>query len=224
MADMVQDPSPLTEHAIRTALVSRLRAHAQRRDLIVEELGVGTARVDLAWINDHLMGFEIKSDFDTLDRLARQMHAYHSVFDTLTIVTTAAYVHQVEALLPHWWGIWQADADGHGHIVLHERRLATKHDRQNPASLAAMLWRDEAYAFVVEQLGPVVRARATRGELQEIMASQIPLASIHERVLTALRQRDVLKPRSHVASEQLSDGEHHVVIRRVTAPRREIAG
>jgi hypothetical protein len=220
---MSQASSPLTEQAIRTAVVSRLRAKAHSRDLIVEELGVGSARVDLAWINEYLMGFEIKSDYDTLDRLARQMHAYHSVFDTLTIVTTSAYVSQVEALLPPWWGIWQAQYDSKGRVMLHEHRAAVKHDRQDSASLAAMLWRDEAYTFVVEELGPVVRARATRGELQEIMASQIPLANIHERVLCALRQRDVLKPRSHVAGQKLPDSKDNVVARRIATPSREIA-
>ena len=107
--------SLLTEQAIRDAVVSRLRAHGHTNDLIVEELGVGSARVDLAWINERLMGFEIKSDFDTLDRLARQMHAYQSVFDTLTIVTTSAYIDQVEALLPGW-GRWQAENDTNGQV------------------------------------------------------------------------------------------------------------
>lgn len=193
--------SRLTEQAIRDAVVSRLLAHGHANDRIVEELGVGAARVDLAWITESLMGFEIKSDFDTLDRLARQMHAYHSVFDTLTIVTTAAYIGQVEALLPTWWGVWQAQRDDNGQVSLVERRPATHHGRQDAASLAAMLWRDEAYSFLVEKLGGGVRARATRGELQELMAAQIPLANIHERVLCALRQRDVLKPRSHVAGK-----------------------
>lgn len=222
-AAMGHAPPLLTEQAIRDAVVSRLRACGRSNDLIVEELGVGSARVDLAWINEQLMGFEIKSDFDTLDRLARQMHAYHSVFDTLTIVTTAAYVDQVEALLPIWWGVWQAGHDDNGQVFLVERRPASPHERQDAASLAAMLWRDEAYSFVVEELGSVVRARATRGELQEVMAAQIPLENIHERVLTALRQRDVLKSRSHVAADELADGKDHVVARRVASPRRKIA-
>ena len=196
---MVQASPPLTERAIRDALMSLLRNGAQSRDLLIEELGVGPARVDLAWVAEGLAGFEIKSDFDTLDRLARQMHAFHCVFDTLTIVTTTQYADQVEALLPSWWGIWLAQQSTGGVVQLYEHRPAAPHDRQDATSLAALLWRDEAYAFVVDTLGPVVRTRATRGELQEMIADQIPLERIRGRVLQTLRNREAFKSRSHFA-------------------------
>src|SRR5690606_10827842 len=75
--------STLTETAIRSALVERLRAECAPGHVLIEELGIenGAARVDLAVAGGLLEGFEIKSDLDTLDRLARQMHAYHRVFD-----------------------------------------------------------------------------------------------------------------------------------------------
>ncbi len=215
---MASPQRTLTEREIRSAVVRRLLGSGQAGELLIEELGVGAARVDLALATNRLLGFEIKSDFDTLDRLARQMHAYHCVFDTLTIVTTKTYLSQVEALLPVWWGIWVAEATENATVEVREQRPATSHDRQDPNSLAAMLWRDEAYAFVVDTLGPVVRARATRGDLQEVIAGQIPLAQIRERVLESLRGRVDLRARSHVASNVIADGQNKMVTGSISAP------
>lgn len=214
---MAQTSRPLSEREIRDAVMSRL-LDSQGQVLLIEELGVGAARVDLALATDRLLGYEIKSDFDTLDRLARQMHAYHGVFDALTIVTTLAFASQVEALLPSWWGIWVAEAPLEGAVHVREHRAAALHGRQDPGSLAAMLWRDEAYAFVIDTLGPVVHARATRGDLQEVIAGHIPLDRIRERVLGSLRNREDLKARSYVARNQLAHGEDDMMACCVAAP------
>ena len=117
-----------------------------------------------------------------------------------------------------WWGIWVAEATENATVEVREQRPATSHDRQDPNSLAAMLWRDEAYAFVVDTLGPVVRARATRGDLQEVIAGQIPLAQIRERVLESLRGRVDLRARSHVASNVIADGQNKMVTGSISAP------
>lgn len=219
---MACNPSYLTEKEIRAAVLQRLLAPSRVSQIVIEELGVGSARVDVAVASDRLVGFEIKSDFDTLDRLARQMHAYHEVFDALTIVTTSAYVGQVEALLPAWWGIWVAKRGLDG-ITLDERRTATPHGRQEIASLAAMLWREDAFALIVETLGPVVRARATRGDLQAIIAERISLETIRERVLRSLLLREDLRARSHRACHHIPHGQHDVVTCRISAPRCETA-
>ncbi len=215
----------LTEFAIRSALLARLRAHAPKTDLLIEELGIehGAARVDVAVASDRLLGYEIKSDFDTLDRLAQQMHTYHRVFDALTIVTTASFLDQVKALLPKWWGIMLAEP-GNGSIVrLTEHRPASSHQRQDALSIAALLWRDEAYAFALEQLGAVIKSRATRAELYELIAAEIPLPRIRDRVLATLRTRVTVQRRLYVVGEQLTDGVDEMVVGRIAAPRRQIA-
>ncbi len=219
---MAYSPSHLAEKEIRAAVLQQLLSGPKSGQVLIEELGVGSARVDVAVASNQLLGYEIKSDFDTLNRLARQMHAYHEVFDALTIVTTRAYASQVEALLPAWWGIWVADRSDTG-ITIHELRTAVPHGRQSPASLAALLWRQDAFEFAVEVLGPVVRARATRGDLQAIIAEHIPLEAIRARVLKSLLSREDLQARSHRAGYEIANRQHKVVARRVSAPRHVVA-
>lgn len=219
---MAYRPHPLTEQEIRTAVLAQLLGSGGHDHVLIEELGIGSARVDVAVASDRLSGFEIKSDFDTLDRLARQMHAYHEVFDALTIVTTSAYVEQVESLLPAWWGVWIAQRSEEG-VTVQERRAAVSHGRQDAASLAAMLWREDAYEFVIETLGPVVRARATRGDLQAIIAEQISIDALRKRVLRSLFTREDLQARSHRPRSQSANRQNDVVAGGVAPPRHVAA-
>lgn len=194
-------PAPITETAIRRALVERLRSECAPGHVLIEELGIenGAARVDVAVAGGLLEGFEIKSDLDTLDRLARQMHAYHRVFDTVTLVTTAAYIEQAEKLLPRWWGLWEARSGVGGGIDIDVRRQPAPHAHQDAQSLAALLWRDEAYEFLVEKRGPVIKARAPRHAIYQALATQLSVEQIRERVIDTLRIRPKLQARSVVA-------------------------
>lgn len=215
----------LTESSIRTALLAWLQKRLSGRDLMIEELGVehGSARVDVAIASSRLAGYEIKSDFDTLDRLARQMHTYQRVFDALTIVTTAAFVDEVEALLPPSWGVIIARPSSLQQVTLVQRRQATPNKRQDATSVAAMLWRDEAYAFLMEQCGAVVRANATRGEIYEALAMRVPPDAIRDRVLETLKARDNAGSRLHRSSGKLVHSERQVMVGGVPPPCHEAA-
>lgn len=193
--------APITEAAIRSTLVERLRTQCAPGHVLIEELGIenGAARVDLAVAGELLEGFEIKSDLDTLDRLARQMHAYHRVFDTVTLVTTATYLDQAEQLLPRWWGLWEAHCKTDESVEIRVRRSASPHTYQDAQSIAALLWRDEAYEFLVEKSGPVVKTRAPRHAIYEALARQLPVEQIRERVIDTLRIRPKLHSRSVIA-------------------------
>lgn len=71
-------------HRIRLA-----RHHQDPNTLVVDELGLrhGAPRADIAVVNGHLLGIEIKSDADTLSRLGSQVDCYSAVFDRAVLVT-----------------------------------------------------------------------------------------------------------------------------------------
>lgn len=201
---MSQARQRVTERELRQGLAAWLAPRLPSDDLLVEELGIenGSARVDVAQLGHSLRGFEIKSDFDTLDRLAHQMHAYHRVFDALTIITTAAFVSQVTLLLPPWWGILQAERDAAGEPVLSEVRPAAANPRQEPESIAALLWRDEAALMLQENFGAKVPSSASRATLYRQLADLTEMATLKDwvvgvlRARTSLRERDLRRVRS----------------------------
>ena len=56
---------------------------------IIDEMGLnlGSSIIDIAVVNGNMLGYEIKSDRDTLNRLNSQIEQYNKVFDYLNIVT-----------------------------------------------------------------------------------------------------------------------------------------
>jgi hypothetical protein len=197
------------EHQIRACLLLALldRHRADPATLIRQELGLcaGARRVDLAVINGELAGFEIKSDQDTLDRLAGQAAAYGQVLDRVTLVTTDRYLDRAAALVPDWWGLIRADPadaapaggdDSAAHaagaacaVVLTQVRPAAVNTGQDPFAVAQLLWRDEALS--------ILRARGLHHGLQrkrrwiiwQHLAGTVPLPELQYLVREQLRAR-----------------------------------
>lgn len=132
---------------IRLALDRLLRKrHANEPDTIIRhEVGLcaGKRRIDIAIINSEIIGYEIKSDEDTLNRLEGQAEAYGHVLDKAILVTTERHLDSAVNKLPDWWGAMIA-YDKHGHICLENVRAPTLNDRHDAFSLAQLLWREEA--------------------------------------------------------------------------------
>ncbi len=188
---MRQDSKRLSESDLRDALKAHLQGQMSPHAQLVEELGIehGGARIDVAVIDQALTGFEIKSDFDTLDRLANQMHAYHRVFDSLTLVTTADFVSQVDQLLPPWWGIWQAAWSESEGVSLTSVRAATGNPRQEAHSILSLLWRDEALSLLRTHSTEKINAHASRAKHYEQLAGLADLHTLRDWVTAMLRAR-----------------------------------
>lgn len=134
---------------IRTALHSVL-GEQYRHDpdtLIVDELGLcqGRARVDVAVVTGTLHGYEIKSEQDTLYRLPTQAAVYSASLNRVTVVASRRHIAALQAMVPIWWGIQQAD-EACGAVDLVEVRPALDNPEIDPFAVAQMLWRDEAMA------------------------------------------------------------------------------
>jgi hypothetical protein len=98
---------------LRAALLRRLaRRHSRDAEtLILQELGLrhGAAHVDVAVVNGLLHGYELKSDSDSLGRLARQALVYGSVLDRVTLVVGRRHVEEAVGMVPAWWGVQVAE-------------------------------------------------------------------------------------------------------------------
>jgi len=129
------------------------RHHATPDTLVVDELGLkhGKFRADIAVINGHLIGYEIKSDDDSLHRLARQVEAYNAVFDRATAVVGQRHVGGVENLTPPWWGIVVAMQGQRGAIHFEAIRRAALNPSADDFAVAQLLWRTEAEEELVKR-------------------------------------------------------------------------
>lgn len=178
---------------VRAALLSELTAHYQQHDpttLIVQEMGIwaGTVRIDVAAINGELIGFEIKSERDTLERLPYQAEIYSHVFDRLILVTGRTHLNKAATIIPEWWSILGA-VEGLGGVELRVEREGKENPKIDPLILVQLLWKDEAIAVLAKH-GLARGYRTKRAPLiYERLATGLPLPILRDEVRAVLKSR-----------------------------------
>ncbi len=184
---------------------------------IVEEMGVwsGAVRVDIAVINGKLLGYELKSNSDTLDRLPRQVEIYSKIFDRMTLVVGDRHAEKAMEIVPHWWGCIVASL-GEGGIALRSERKPHRNPNLDPNILVQMLWKQEAIA-VLDKYGLANGWRSRRAsEIGDRLLSEIPFKKLAEEIRAALKSRAKLG--------QLSSSEFDMPVDTVTHPASGASG
>ena len=178
----------MTELAVRSALRDHLLAAASAGTEAVDELWVprSNERADVAIINSHLAGFEIKTERDTLQRLPRQAEAYGRIFDRCTAVVAARHARAAVEAIPAWWGIVEVSANGH--VTFTERRKARANPAIDPDILVRLLWREEV-ATALAGLHVDAPPRASRSALWTALLDATDLAKLRAIVRRALLAR-----------------------------------
>ena len=169
---MQQGTRPFGDAAIRSALRIRLREEQapDSETAIIDELGLcrGRVRIDVTVVNGLLHGYEIKSDRDSLRRLRKQVDVYGKVLDRATLVVGDRFLRVAPDLVPAWWGLLHAHAEGEkpGFRVL---RAAEENPQRDPLALVELLWCDQAMRLL-EQRGV---ARGVRRKPRRIVWTRV---------------------------------------------------
>lgn len=153
---------------VRRALCSKLnRDHAGEQDCVwVEELELcqGAARVDMAVVNGTIHGYEIKSERDTLVRLASQQRTYNEALEFVTIVAASNHLEKIVESVPEWWGVWSAKSYK-GEVRLRQERKAQRNPQVLSYALAQYLWHEEA----LRALEAKNESRGMRGKPRRVL-------------------------------------------------------
>lgn len=180
----------MREIDVRRALHQELADHFayDSTTMVVDELPVGTARVDVAAINGSLHGFEIKSDRDSLDRLPHQIEEYSRVFDHVTLVAGTRHIEHALGILPDWWGLVEASSKG-GDVVLGWHRKSVGNPERDPVAIASLLWLDEARLLL--EMNDCARGTRSkpRYKLPGIIAQRLSIDVIDAFVRASLKGR-----------------------------------
>lgn len=177
--------------AVRSWLGAKYAADPTTR--IVEEMGVwsGAVRVDIAVINDRLLGYELKSNSDTLGRLPRQIEIYGKIFDRMTLVVGDRHAEKAIDLIPDWWGCVVATISKAG-VALQSERKSRSNPNLDPKIFVQMLWKEEAVA-ILEKYGLANGWRSKRAaQIGERLLSEIPFKRLAEEIRGALKVREKL--------------------------------
>jgi hypothetical protein len=170
----------------------RLRKyHAAQDTLVVDELGLkhGRCRADIAVINSRLIGYEIKSDEDSLCRLDEQIETYSDVFDRATVVVGTKHANAVCSLVPDWWGIIVSHRGSKGGISFETVRTSCMNRGIDPLAVAQLLWSKEAASILIDLGVPEPVLRERRAVLYQHLVDLLSPTELRCRVRECLKNR-----------------------------------
>jgi hypothetical protein len=146
------------------------RQHAHKDTLVIDELGLnhGKCRADIAVVNGQFVGYEIKSNNDSLRRLEEQVKSYSAVFDRVSIIMGNRYINCIQDYIPEWWGVIVSARGPRGSVNFDLIRKAQTNKNIDPISIAQLLWRNEAAEILMQKQMPSKILRQPRAILYDL--------------------------------------------------------
>lgn len=165
--------------------------HNSPTTLVVNELGLehGACRADIAVINGHMIGYEIKSDVDSLKRLSLQVNTYNAVFDRSSVILTKRHLNEVMHIVPNWWGVILAEEISQGDTSFRYLRRPRKNVNTNNYSIAQLLWRDEAQEVLMKLGIRGAQLRKSRAFLYKDIIELLTPSALRRTVREYLKKR-----------------------------------
>lgn len=123
---------------------------------VVEEwdLAVANARIDMAVLNGHFHGYEIKSSQDNLERLPNQLVSYSKIFDQLSVITEEKYATKILKIIPDWVGVTICYQEGES-AKIECIKPCEDNKSQQGTYLAKLLWQPELKEIYRENNIPI---------------------------------------------------------------------
>jgi hypothetical protein len=183
----------MRDQELRSAVHKKLlpRHHTNPSTLVLDELGInhGRSRIDIAVINGHILGIELKADADTLSRLPSQVDAYNEIVDAALLIVARKHLSTALDLIPDWWGVTIADAGVRGGVKFTSERPGFRNPARDPLAIARLLWRPEAEKLLLDLgLSHGLKGKP-REQLYAQLAQNVTLKKLAQYVRDQLKQR-----------------------------------
>ena len=184
----------MRDHIIRQAFhKSILRsAHEDADTFVLDELGLknGEIRADIAVLNGKLIGYEIKTENDTLTRLPSQIEAYNEVFEKAFIIVSKNHLKKAIEKIPNWWGIYLIDENTENQYSFVYHRKGKINKKLSAYSLAQLLWKTEALEVANLLLRHNIKSKTPKHEVYEVISGTCSSKKLSKIVIQYLKQRE----------------------------------
>ena len=185
---------PVRDRDVREALHRKVlkEHHGDANTLVLDELGLrhGTRRVDIAVVNGHLHGYEIKSDSDTLERLPGQVSVYGAVLDRATLVVGERHLEKAKPHVPEWWGVTVVTCGPRGGLKFETAQAFQTNPSIDPLALAELLWRPEVIEILQDRGCAASTLRRPRSHLYRELVDSVELDELRDLVRQQLKARE----------------------------------
>lgn len=183
----------MRDHIIRQAFHQSVlkTAHEDVDTFVLDEFGLknGSNRADIAVLNGKLVGYEIKTENDTLMRLSSQVDAYSEVFDLAYIITVKKHLHRVLDQIPQWWGIYLIEQVEDTAFLFSLYRPSQINKRKNTYGIAQLLWKNELVEVLLKIFDFKVSYRTTKRQMYEILSHRCSSKKLGVIALSYLKNR-----------------------------------
>nr|WP_255631054.1 sce7726 family protein [Novosphingobium sp. FKTRR1] len=218
------------EYVYRSALTHNvlMGTHSLNTACMLTEFRAGACKADLAILNGTATVYEIKSERDSLARLANQVENYKRVFAKAYVIAGEGHVASVLATVPEDVGVMMLSSR---YRISTVREAEDRPDRICPVTVFESLRSDEA-GSILKRLGvplPDVPNTLRHGVMRDLFQALDPTEVHIAMVKTLKRTRDLSPlsslveklPRSlHAAalSIQVRRSEHERIVEAVSTP------
>jgi hypothetical protein len=183
----------MRDHIIRAIFHQTVlsKEHLDDNTIVIDELGLqnGLIRADIVVLNGCMVGYEIKTQNDNLNRLPAQVAAYSEIFDKAYIIVAAKHLAKALTILPEWWGVYVITCDEDAGYAFENYRVASRNDRRDIISIARLLWKDEVSEILIGHSGKSVSKSRNKQQLYELIAEKYTPEQFGPIVLTYIKQR-----------------------------------
>ncbi len=176
----------MNERDIRKILIEYLKAHHQKLRIFNEKC-IGTSICDVMAVTDKLVGFEIKSDLDNYDRLARQERAYNDFFDECWLVVGERHKRSALQKAPDGWGVLVVYSDKVEALSNCDRRYGIWSSVRSQLSL---LWKLELKNILVKNGLPAYAQKSKDYIIDRLVSSGINNQLLRRQIVEELHARD----------------------------------
>ena len=187
----MENRKKLKDEQMRSILFEYYEEKGKRMRFFEEfRLGRKTRADALLVTETEMIGFEFKSDKDTLARLEHQIHDYERFCDRNYLVTGQKYIEKAPEELPEHWGIYLVYLDNEETLQLECIRKAKPNSkRMRLHNQLRLLWRRELIPIIKKyKLGGVTKKNKL--ELVRTLEHNLSKEIQQQELLEAMIERD----------------------------------
>ncbi len=183
------------EYVYKNAIATKLYLnghHSLQNSLLTDELRSGNSRADVVILNGTSTVYEVKSAYDSFDRLASQLADYRKVFDHIIVVTTKEKANRVIDLVDDLIGVMSLDAEGELVVV---KKSSSNKANTDTAAVFDCMRQPEFCAVVKKEFGgiPDVPNSQIYREARALFCQLDPIRA-HDLMIERVRLRGKRKP------------------------------
>lgn len=181
------------EYFYKNTLANRilLGRHSLKTASMITEFRVGETKADVVILNGTSNIYEIKTEFDNLVRLEKQISNYRRVFEHIYVVTCEGHQHKVLEVLGSDIGVLTID---HRHNLKTFRKSVSQLGNLDSSAIFDVLQKQDYLSIILQVFGEIPKVPNTQiyRECKRIFARIDPQVA-HKYMVDALRHRS---PRS----------------------------